>query len=58
MKNIQNELLHKAIDELPEVQRRQLKLYCFNGLTYEQIAERERCAKMPVKRAIDKALKL
>ena len=30
--------LHRAISELPEIQKRRLILYYFQGLTYEQIA--------------------
>ena len=31
-------------------------MYYFGGLTYEEIAEKEHCTKMPVKRSIDAAL--
>lgn len=37
------EKLHKAIGKLPEVQRRRLMLYYFDGYTYQQIAEMEGC---------------
>lgn len=53
---IQLERLHKAIDSLPEVQKRRLILYYFENLTYEQIAQREGCTKMPVKRSIETAI--
>ena len=49
--------LHKAIDMLPEVQRRRLLLYYFGGYTYEQIAQMEGCTKMAVKFSIDIAIK-
>lgn len=35
--------LHKAIAQLPEIQRRRLLLYYFVGYTYEQIAQMEDC---------------
>ena len=35
--------LHKAIAQLPEIQRRRVLLYYFGGYTYEQIAEMEGC---------------
>lgn len=46
-RNMQIEKLHKAINELPEIQCRRLKYYYFDGLTYEQIAKVEKC-KHPV----------
>ena len=49
--------LHKAIDMLPEVQRRRLLLYYFGGYTYDQIAQMEGCTKMAVKFSIDIAIK-
>ena len=52
----QIDLLHKAILELPDIQRRRVILYYFSELTYEQIAEIEGCTKVPVKRSIDRAL--
>ena len=35
--------LHKAIEQLPEIQRRRVLLYYFGGYTYEQIAQMEGC---------------
>lgn len=35
--------LHKAIAQLPAIQRRRVLLYYFGGYTYEQIAEMEGC---------------
>lgn len=35
--------LHRAIAQLPSVQRRRLLLYYFGGYTYEQIAQMEGC---------------
>ena len=39
--SIEYEQLHRAVSELPEAQRRRLKLYFFGELTYEQIAKLE-----------------
>ncbi len=56
LKNILIEKLHRAIRTFSPVQRRRLILYFYEGMTYEQIAEREGCTKMPVKRSIDAAI--
>lgn len=56
LKKIQAEKLHKAINNLPERQRRRMQLYYFEGMTYEQIAKKEGCTKMPVKRSIEAAI--
>lgn len=48
--------LHRAISELPEIQKRRLILYYFQGLTYEQIAEMEGCTKRAVKFSVDIAV--
>lgn len=53
---IQVERLHRAIKNLPEIQRRRLWLYYFEDMTYEQIAKKEGCTKMPVKRSIEIAI--
>lgn len=53
---LQMERLHKAIASLPEVQKRRLIAYYFENLTYEEIAKREGCTKMPVKRSIENAI--
>ena len=49
--------LHRAIAQLPAVQRRRLLLYYFGGYTYEQIAQMENCTKRAVKFSVDAALK-
>ena len=49
---LQKEELHRAIRSLPEKQRRRLIMYYFDEMTYEQIAAREGCTKMPIKRSI------
>lgn len=48
--------LHRAISGLPEIQKRRLILYYFQGLTYEQIAGMEGCTKRAVKFSIDIAV--
>lgn len=52
---MRNEALQKAIAGLPEVQRRRLLLYYFEGMSYEEIAQKEKCTVMPIKRSIDRA---
>lgn len=54
---IQIERLHRAIKNLPEIQRRRVWMYYFEDMTYEQIAKKEGCTKMPVKRSIEIAIK-
>ena len=49
--------LHRAIAQLPAVQRRRLLLYYFGGYTYEQISQMENCTKRAVKFSVDAALK-
>ena len=53
-----NERLYHAIAALPEKQRRRLVLHYFYDLTYEQIAELEKCSAhsvfVAIKRAEDK----
>ena len=56
LKKIQIEALHTAMKTLPEMQRRRMQLYYFEGMTYEQIAKKEGCTKMPIKRSIDRAI--
>ena len=55
-RNIEYELLHKAISKLPEIQRRRLLLYFFGEMTYEQIAALEGCTKRAVKFSVDIAI--
>ena len=50
------ERLYSAIDKLPEVQRRRLYLYFFEGLTYRRIAEMEGVGVMAVSRSVERAL--
>lgn len=57
LRNMRSEHLHQELDKLPGVQRRRVILHYFYGFTYEEIAKREGCTVMPVKRSIDQALK-
>lgn len=56
-RNLRYEALHRAIKQLPEVQRRRLMLYYFMGLTYAQIAEKEGCTFQAVGKSISAAEK-
>ncbi|MDL2249662.1 sigma-70 family RNA polymerase sigma factor [Lachnospiraceae bacterium OttesenSCG-928-J05] len=56
-RSIEYELLHKAISELPETQRRRLLLHFFGELTYEQIAELEGCKYQAIQSSIYAAIK-
>ena len=49
--------LHRAISELPEIQKRRLILYYFQGLTYEQIAGMEGCTFQAVAKSVAAAEK-
>ena len=53
LKKIQAETLHTAMKKLPEMQRRRMQMYYFEDMTYEQIARKEGCTKMPVKQSIE-----
>lgn len=52
-----NARLHKAIGKLTEIQRRRLRLYYFEGLTYSQIAKLEGVSHRAVIYSIEQALK-
>lgn len=49
--------LRKAIMKLPEIQKRRLAAYFFEGLTYRQIAEREGVDHKAVMRSVHSAIK-
>lgn len=49
-------LLHRAIQKLPQTQRRRVVLHFFNGYTYEQIAKQEHCTKVAIKLSINAAI--
>ena len=55
-RKIEREELHKAIQALPEIQRRRLILYYFEELTYEEIAEVERCSYPVARRSVLSAI--
>lgn len=59
-KIINNELknaVRKAVQKLPEKQKRRVILYFFFNKTYKEIAEMEGCAIMSIKDSIDVAFK-
>lgn len=49
------EELKKAINQLPSIQKRRIKLYYFEDKTLEEIAEIEGCSKVAVKYSLDNA---
>lgn len=56
-RRIMYQKLHQAIERLPDIQRRRVILYYFEGHTFEQIAQMEGCSKRAVKFSVDIALK-
>ena len=56
-RNLRHEVLYKAMEQLPETQRRRLVLYYFAGLTYAQIADKEGCTFQAVGKSITAAEK-
>lgn len=56
IRNLQNEKVHNAIGMLPEVQKRRIKMYFFEGMTYEEIAARENCKHPAVVKSVKGAL--
>ncbi len=55
-RRLQTEKLHKAINELPEKQKKRLILHYFQELTYVEIAEREQCSTRAVEYSIHGAI--
>jgi len=51
------EELKKAIDMLPEIQKRRIKKYYFEDMTLEEIAVDEKCSKVAIKYSLDIAIK-
>ena len=49
--------LHRAIAQLPEIQRKRLLLYYFGGYTYEQIARMEGCKHPAIMKSVSAAEK-
>ncbi len=58
LRNIQTEMLHRAIAQLPEVQRRRLVLYYFGNYTYEQIGKMEGCKHPAIMKSIKAGIKI
>jgi len=56
-KTMYSEYVHKAVEMLPPIQRRRVKLYYFVGLTLEQIGSMENCTKQAVKATLRTAEK-
>ena len=56
VRKILTEELKKAIQELPETQKRRLEKYYFRNMTFEEIAQEENCTKMAVKFSVDIAI--
>lgn len=54
---LQMEQLRRAVMELPEVQRRRVIAYYFEGLTFEQIAQKEHRSKQSIQESVAAALK-
>lgn len=54
---LQMQKLKQAIEQLPELQKRRVKLYYFEGKTFKQIAELENCKESSVFLSIKNALK-
>lgn len=50
------EQLKNAIEQLPDIQKRRLIKYYFEGKTYEEIAREEKCTKRAVKFSVDIAI--
>lgn len=48
--------LHKKISELPDIQKRRIKMYFFEDMTLQEIANIEHCSCRAVKYSIDTAL--
>ena len=53
---LQNNKVHNAIEQLSEVQKRRIKIYIFEGMIYEEIAEREKCKHPAVLKSVKVAL--
>ena len=55
--NIKHQLLHKAILQLPKLQKKRVFLYYFEELTQKEIAEKEGCSVRAVQYSLNIALK-
>lgn len=56
LQKVSFEELKNAINQLPEIQKRRIKLYYFEDKTFEEIAKLENCTKRAVKFSVDIAL--
>ncbi len=45
------------VENLPEIQRVRLKMYFFDGMTYDQIAEKQGCKYQVVQRSVERGIK-
>ena len=54
--NIINEQIRNALDSLSDVQRRRIKLYYFDGLTQQEIADKERVSLRAVQYTLNSAI--
>ena len=57
IRQMELEILQKAMQSLTEVQRERLHLYFFSGLTFRQIGEKLGVSDMSVRESIESALK-
>ncbi len=55
-RSMQRETVKAEIARLPEIQKRRLQLYFFDGLTYEEIAALEHCKYQAVQQSVLSAL--
>ena len=59
-RDVENRLLinelKEAIGKLPEIQKKRIIKYFFDGKTYEEIAREEHCSKVAIKYSIDLAI--
>ncbi len=55
VENERNEILYRAISELPTIQRRRLLLHCEQGLTYAAIGRLEGCSACAVRESVGRA---
>ena len=55
--HIEYHALRKAIAELPEVQRRRIIMYFFDGLSYEEIAALEGCRYQAIQKSIRQSVR-
>lgn len=50
------DMIKEHIKNLPKIQQRRIKKYYFKGMTYEEIAQEEKCTKRAVKFSVDIAI--